>query len=405
MITNYGKQIVAKYLAGQVTSPFSYVALGSGATPIEPAAETGLESTTRLVSESIRVPVDNIAVGVENDETYLSVSAVVPAAQRYEFSEIGIYTAAKDTEIDSRTDTSICNFARGEGWQVIDGGVPADIDYFDTLDGDTEGNLDSGASEPGYTDTTNEVYAFFADSGNSYFSYSGRSHCSARNLSDVLAVTGGLSVIANSAGTFDESSSDRYLSAPISVDLSGHKASDELVLAFVVLQRDYTAYATAPAPDYLKILIEFKEDAGSADYARFEVLAQDSDGDSNTAGAEPYDFAESGYATVKNEMNAVIATANDSKSNVRQTANFSWANVGIVNIWIEAYVNASPGSQEKFDFYVLLDSLQFVSNNTSNPNYGLVAYSVVQNSATATIKKYDGERARVDYRIGLSLPS
>ena len=395
MITTYGKQVIAKYLAGQVSSPFSHLAIGTGPYPGAPATETGLEANTRLDAEALRVPIDSVSVGNNEGDLYLSLSAVLPAEQRYEISELGVYTAYNDTESTSKQDTNICHFSRGEGWEQSSS--PTEISYCDEIDGTTPGNLDTAlTTDPGHS----LRYAFFTDSSNSFFTYAGRNkYATAKNLNDVLAVRFDMSTQASIAGGAGE-----YLSAPISVNLASARSSDQLVLTFAIINKDATLYGTDAAPDFVHIMLEFKSASGSSDYYRFQVAVQQANGASDVDAPETLDIEDTPWFCRNHVISGSEVNLSQNKQSTTKSDDFSWGDVGVINLYV--YGKADVGGAHVAtddDFYVLLDNLQFVSNNRDNPNYGLVAYSVVQNPLEETIKKYNGERTRVEYRIGIDL--
>jgi hypothetical protein len=121
MITNVGKNIIAKYLLGQAPSYASYIAVGCGAKPLEPYVDGELpdySNKTDLDFEMFRVPIS--ARGIVNDDgvSKIVLTAEIPTEERYEITEVGIYSAGYNTSLGSTDSKTLFAFTSKENWKI-----------------------------------------------------------------------------------------------------------------------------------------------------------------------------------------------------------------------------------------------------------------------------------------------
>jgi hypothetical protein len=102
MITNTGKNLLAKYLVGQTPSYASHIAVGCGANPVTPDHTftteelNSMKNKESLNFEMFRVPI--ISRGFVNEEGLSKVvlTAEMPTEERYEITEVGIFSAGSN---------------------------------------------------------------------------------------------------------------------------------------------------------------------------------------------------------------------------------------------------------------------------------------------------------------------
>lgn len=125
MITNTGKSIISKYLLGQAPAYASYIAVGCGAQPIlgypsgsalEDLKEELSEKTT-LDFEMFRVPITSRGFVNEDGVSKLVLTAELPTEERYEISEVGVYSAGSNPAAASFDSRIILGFTQNEAWQ------------------------------------------------------------------------------------------------------------------------------------------------------------------------------------------------------------------------------------------------------------------------------------------------
>jgi hypothetical protein len=124
MITKNGKDILAKYLIGQAPAYASYIAIGCGAKPLGSAEQIkDYTNQQTLDFEMFRVPIISRGYVTELDNENKPVSKVVftaelPSEERYEISEIGIYSAASNPSALNADSKNLFSFNnQNENWE------------------------------------------------------------------------------------------------------------------------------------------------------------------------------------------------------------------------------------------------------------------------------------------------
>ena len=120
MITNSGKEIIAKYLLGQTSAYASHISIGCGAVPLDandvaPSPET-LAEKTKMDFEMIRVPITSKGFVDDNGTTKVSLTAELPKENRYDITEIGLWSSGSNSLAKSFDSRMIFNFS--EAWQA-----------------------------------------------------------------------------------------------------------------------------------------------------------------------------------------------------------------------------------------------------------------------------------------------
>jgi hypothetical protein len=95
MITNTGKSILGKYLIGQVPGYAAYMALGCGAKPTTTFSDYSTKES--LDFEMFRVPITSRGFVTENGVSQVVLTAELPTEERYEITEVGIFSASSNS--------------------------------------------------------------------------------------------------------------------------------------------------------------------------------------------------------------------------------------------------------------------------------------------------------------------
>ena len=112
MITNTGQSILAKYLVGQAPAYASYIAVGCGSTPVSSshvfseAEMDSMKAKESLDFEMFRVPVTSRGYVTENGVSKIVFTGELPTLERYDITEVGIWSAGSNPSAnfnDSRT--------------------------------------------------------------------------------------------------------------------------------------------------------------------------------------------------------------------------------------------------------------------------------------------------------------
>jgi hypothetical protein len=118
MITETGKAILSKYLIGQSPGYASHIALGCGPRPLGASTPFGDYSNKESLDfEMFRVPIISRGYVTENNQTSIALTAELPTEERYEITEVGIYSAGANPSAGSRDSKTVFSFSRNEGWE------------------------------------------------------------------------------------------------------------------------------------------------------------------------------------------------------------------------------------------------------------------------------------------------
>jgi len=379
MITNTGKSIIAKYLLGQAPSYASYIAIGCGATPLTTGDPIDDYSDKKnLEFEMFRVPISSRGFINENGLDKIVLTAELPTEERYEISEIGIYSAGSNPSAGAYDSKTILAFTQTENWQ------------HHTSESAVAIATESAAlDQPEYDNViavTDTVFQTSADNPIFFKSPRVERYERPRFLNNTILIQGDESdITTNQESGIGESqfiiepgSSHIHLTGT-SIDFTKNSPADELRLAFSLINKDGDSEST---PDNVRIVIEFAStETETAEYARFEVEVVDN---SNPGGL--YDFSTERYFVQRKQLQQLYTSAN-----------FTWNAVTVIKI----YACVLDGGIPSDDYYVSLDALRLENIFTINPLYGLTGYSVVQTQDASTIIKNPNTSNYIEFRFSV----
>jgi hypothetical protein len=383
MITNIGKNLLAKYLVGQTQSYASHIAVGCGPTPV--ASDGGNFGDYRLKQsldfEMFRVPIISRGFVNEDGIDKVVLTAELPTQERYEITEVGIFSAASNPVAGSSDSRNIYSFADTDNWlyQPV-GSAAIDIPVrYQPLDGD---------SENGIINQTVNVFETNAD--NRIFTQSDRvarnERC--RFLNNIIAIVGNDSTLTtNQDGKIQIGSGSKYIRLnETSVDFTKNSPLDELRLAFSVVNKVANSNTI---PDNVKILLEFSHTGlnASQEYARFEVNIDDQSYIAGTS-TDKRDLAINRYQVVSKAL-----------KDLNKTDAFDWRQVAVVKIYACVTEAASPSDL----FYVCLDGLRLENITSTNSLYGLTGYSVIKSVGSKPIIKSANTTNYIEFRFALDV--
>lgn len=391
MITNKGRNILAKYLIGQAPSYASFLALGIGPKPLQtsdPAED--YSAKTEMDFEVLRVPISSRGyVYDESGNANIVLAAELPSEQRYEFTEIAVYSAKSNPLVGSLGSRMIYTFSESENWEYHGDSAAVGIT-------NVSGPLYEGAAENiiSVTDpeTGEELIAFRGTSNNALFAGSTDRidrHERPRFLDKALFVRGDMSLIDNVSGLIGLNSSNtkhiHYTGNLATPDLTRNSSNDELRLAFSLVNK---ADNQVSVPTSVRMVIEFADtDAVSSDnFAKFALELD---------GADYENFQNNRYFVVTQKL-----------EDLEKSTGFSWSNVNLVKIYISVHEEAElvgdpPVLSE--NFYVALDGLRFENKTSESPLYGMSGYSVLRNESSLPVIKESNSANLVEFRFGLDV--
>ena len=118
MITNDGKEVLSKFLLGQAPSYATHISVGCGATPLDSDDALPLDMATKQVMdfEMLRVPISSRGFVEEDGAIKLSLTAQLPTENRYEITEVGLWSAGNNSLARGFDSRMIFDFE--ENWQA-----------------------------------------------------------------------------------------------------------------------------------------------------------------------------------------------------------------------------------------------------------------------------------------------
>lgn len=435
MITDKGKSIIGKYLLGQAPAYASYIAIGCGPKPLGNLETPGDYSEKQSLDfEMFRVPISSKGFVEENGVSKIVLTAELPTEERYEISEIGIYSAGSNpsaASVDSRT---IFGFSTAEQWRIQNAGLIPQVTTPLTDAGDIITVTDS---------------IFQANADNIAFTSTQRPFERGRFYNNMVLMRGDTSNLYLNSGDLAIATGSTHINlSGIRTDFSKNAPTDELRLVFSVVHKS----ATAPEPENVRLMIEFGDQTSSSNYARFEVKLTSSD----------YNFATNRYLLISKQLQDLVYSTNFSWSAVNTAKIYACAmekqliasktissnvatltfssdhglttgdvitvvdssvNFGVMSgvrtvtvtdsttitfpVTASDQVTAAGGGAyievPSENYYIALDAMRLENVSTQNPLYGLTGYAVVKNFDGETVLKSPNTNNYVEFRFVLGV--
>ena len=424
MITNTGKEIIAKYLMGTAPAYASYIALGCGPKPrqnintvssvssvgsivtvgsidavwvgakvtkisgtgtlnasqdtiitaitsnttftVSPAPTVALSSATILVQppsdknvldfEMFRVPIASRGYINDDGVNKIILTAELPTEERYEISEVGIFSAGSNPTAGAYDSKTISAFADTENWQFVDLTTIASPTLITTSIIDGSNNI---------TSTSNAIQT---NANNAAFLNPTRAerYERCRYLNNVLMLRGNTSHISIVDGDPVIETNPKFLQLTgQSVDFSRNSTSDLLKIAFSIVNVNGN---TSPIPDNVRVVVEFSNSEGTQ-YARLVADAANS----------TYNFATNRYMSIEKRLDELVYFSSNPVNP------FSWNNVSVIKVYTSALRTLSISNKAASSTYVTLTTAQ-----THNLSAGdLVVISGIDSRCNGTFSIYD----------------
>ncbi len=397
MITNTGKNILAKYLIGQSPAYASYMAFGAGPKPKDSDDEfTTLEYQSfaekeHLDFELFRVPITSRGYITENingqDISKVVLTSELPPDQRYQISEVGIFSARANPSASGRDSRMLYTFTEAENWQYHDETTSSSLGSIVTeplyLEGDESGSSNQDIIDPNIRSTP----AFMVASDNILFSGDVRSsrYEGGRYLNTMVMVPGNLSELEIDGGSMRIKPKDteyhgshiHYLG--VNLNLQKNSSEDLIKTAFTLVNKDATAIKI---PSKIYVMVEFSstDSARPDNYARLGITLTDEDYISNR------------YIVDTQPL-----------SNMETSNSFSWSDVSVVKIYATVFESIDNVDVPSSDFYLGFDAIRLENTTSANPLYGLTGYSVLQSDLAEPLLKEPNSSNLVEFRFGLDV--
>lgn len=450
MITEDGKRVLSKYILGQAPAYATHIAIGCGAEPLLTTDSLPDVSSKRTLDfEMLRVPITSRGFVEENGETKISLIAELPTENRYEITEVGLWSAANNSlakGFDSRVifdfqsnwqahATNVTSIPiksslgtggdinderdlvfrassgdpvleetqrkeRKEGPRFLDNSIfmRGDSSYISGADGSwtlspvqyeiTNKELTSNVA----TLTTERNHSFSVGSTVTVDGVD-ETFDGTYIISDIPSDTEfsysltASDVTSVSASGFVEIESTHIHLNSVNFNINSNSPDDELTLAFSIV--DKTA-AGDGGVEYVKILVEFfrNEVAPEVGYAKMEVYLD---------GSEFYETV--GGETVYNNYKAFTIPI----SELITTPDFTPTQIRVARVSCYVAINDGGTIYGSPDHYVALDGFRLDNISTENPLYKMVGYSPIQNSNAYPVIKFDNTNNYVEFRFALGV--
>lgn len=374
MITNKGKSIIGKYMLGQAPAYASYIAIGCGAKPLDDLEPYGDYSTKNVLDfEMLRVPVSSRGFINEDGVDKIVLTAELPTEERYEITEVGLFSAASNSFAGAYDSKNVLAFTQTEGWQYHTSLAATAIETITSPLDEDDDNIIS---------TTNKVFQTNANNNIFYKTPRTTRYERCRFLNNVILVRGDdadLTLDINNHFEINAGSNHIHLTGT-SVDFSKNAPTDLLKLSFSIVSKNGDSLSV---PDEIRILVDFSAtDESSGEYARFEATLV------NGTGEGEYDFTTNRYYVISKQLQDLYVSSL-----------FTWNAVTTIKVYATAIVGGTPSD----DYYIALDAMRLDNISTENPIYGLTGYSVIKNDTSETVVKSPNTSNYIEFRFGIGV--
>lgn len=412
------------------------------------AATISLQTSPAIESldfEMFRVPITSRGYVNDNGVNKVVLTAALPSEERYEISEVGVFSAGSNSAAGAFDSKVLYAFTQDENWEYHTDVVATQIpSVFEPLDPgnnniivqpspvfqtNADNTIFSNVSRleryersrflnnmilmaGDSADLTNTISVSDADGDGTTITYTTSTpHLlsvgetidisgidpAAYNISNAVVasvptsttftVTNAATGIYVSGGSFEgqriiaNPGSDHIHLTGAVVDLNRNAPTDIMKMAFSLISRDGTSNAV---PDSVKVLLEFASSdiEGSGEFARFEVILN------NGTDVGEYDFASNRYFVIEKELQELY-----------KSTGFTWSIVNVVKISVSAVVSGTPSN----DYYIALDAIRLDNVSSVNPLYGMIGYSIIQNAGAETIVKRPNTSNFIEFRYILDV--
>ena len=386
MITNKGKEIIAKYLLGTTPAYASYMAFGCGAKPLASGDSYGnYNEYSELEFEMFRVPISSrgyVKEDIGNNEFISKIvfTSELPTQERYEITEIGIFPAGGNPSASGFDSRTLIAFTEEEQWQYLDTTLKTVPTIIEPLDHPLDDNIINTSTADFNINNVDSLLpsVFQTNADNNIFFKTNRNtkneRC--RYLNNMLFTLGNYSSIKDITDvTSNLSGINHIIKTGLNINLVQNSLSDKIKIAFSLVNKNATSYTN---PDSLKIILEFIDNNNK--YARSLITVTDGDVGIN--------FNTNRYIVKEKTL-----------SDFTQQTGFSWQYVNSLKIYSCVITSNAVVNTH----YIAFDAIRFDNVSTQNPLYGLVGYTVVKNTNGQTIAKSPNTNNYVEFRMALDV--
>ena len=373
LITDSGKQLVAKYLLGQAPAYATYLAAGVGSKALS-QEETILIPPNKdsLDFEVFRVPITSKGFIKEDGVEKIVFKAEMPSEQRYQITELGIYPAASNSVAGKYDSKLLVTFSPTEQWQYVLNGSASAVPYpNEAIDSDSANDINNDIED-----------VLFINSDSTIFNGQDRKNRNEgpRFLNTSLMINGSASFLSE---TFTPTTNSISLeNSNINFDLGQNLPDDKLKIALSLVSK---TGVTSANPDAVRIKIEFINNlsgvAIAAPKATLKISLTDEDF------IDEFDNVKR-YIVVEKTLSQFV-----------KDDNFSWSNVNYIRIYATVIVSNNPSD----NYYIVFDGMRLDNLTSENPLYSLFAYNLLKTDDGYPILKQENTSNYIEYRFGIGV--
>ena len=387
MITETGKNILAKYMVGQSPAYASYISFGCGPRALSSSEEATVDPKIEVMGfEMFRAPIisrgyvtqnltdEEGVIQLDENEEPIKYSEVVltaqmPTDERYEITEVGVWSAGANPSASANDSKMLVSFSESENWEYHSSTASVGIEKISSA-------LDE-LNESNTIDTSLKV--FQADSSNTALDTPirvGRSE-RPRFLNNSVFIRGDLSTMTGSGNAMVGSGEHIHFNG-VGINLDKNAGADQIKIAFSIVNK----LNNSSSPSDVKIVLELTTPEGTsqeaAEHIRFPIhLNSVSNG-----------FNSNRYFVVTKNLDELV-----------KSQGFSWDAATIMKV----YVSILDGGQPSDDYYVALDGVRLENVTTLNPLYGMVGYTRVRTDSGEPIVKQPNTSNMLEFRFAMDV--
>ena len=177
MITNTGKNILAKYLVGQAPAYASYIAVGCGPQAVDRDLGDFSDYSAKesLDFEMFRSPIISRGYVKEGGIDKIVLTAELPTEERYEITEVGVFSAGSNPSATITDSRLLYGFTQTENWEYHSAELAQAISsIYAPLDGDANDDVIIGEYDLDLDGTPEDYPVFQTNADNRIFTSSER---------------------------------------------------------------------------------------------------------------------------------------------------------------------------------------------------------------------------------------
>lgn len=464
MITNAGKNILAKYLIGQAPAYASHLAIGCGAKPKasdytftnDDIAAYSAKKT--LDFEMLRIPIISRGYVNESGIPKIVFTAEMPTTERYEISEVGVYSSGTNPSAGLADSRPLFVFSQGENWEYHGSGAASAIP---NITEELSASHDPLVEDDVAIIASNRPPVFSTNADNKTLSIDSRiaKYEIPRYFNNAIFMRGedaNLGKSVSVTAVSGDGTNVTYTTAlphtlqvgdiPVITGISqtGYNTSDKAIVSktsttFTTANTTTTAYTSGGSVDTnhfivntgshhihltkttvdlsrnlpkdqikLAFSIVNRDGTTSTNPSKARVMVEFASTDDSTGSFARFEAeithstSSTPTAVQQNLITNRYVVSTKELQELYVSDGFTWSGVKVVKIYSTVFNEENAPTDA---YYVALDAIRLENVSSLNPLYGLTGYSVIKNSGSRTIVKLSNTTSLVEFRFALNVSS